>query len=99
MTMSKLLSDALWKNTRFGGGVIQPPITLSLKKSTRTSDNKSWDIESCGPEIWYCPESCGAGGAAILGDIISGPSNYVEQNSYLKVLLDVFGEIVGAGGG
>ena len=35
----------------------------------------------------------------IIKDIVSGPFNNVEQNGYLKILLNTFGEIVCVGGG
>ena len=49
----------------------------------------------CPQGITYnpCPEGCG--GIVILKDIICGSFNYVEQNGYLKILFDVFGEMLG----
>ena len=47
-----------------------------------------------------CPEGSGwERRGVILKDIISGPFNYVEQHGYLKFWLNVFGQIVGVGGG
>jgi hypothetical protein len=49
----------------------------------------------CPQVITYkiCPGGCG--GFAILKDIISGPFNYVEQNGYLKILIEC---VLGNGG-
>ena len=41
----------------------------------------------------------GRGGIVIHKDIISGPLNYLEQNGYLKFWSNLFGEMLGAGGG
>ena len=41
----------------------------------------------------------GLWGIVLLKYIISGLSNYVEQSGYLKIWFDVFGGMVGVGGG
>ena len=38
IAISKFISDAFQENTRFRGGGIHTPITLNLKKGTKTSD-------------------------------------------------------------
>ena len=37
------------------------------------------------------------GGGDIPKDIVTGLSNFADQNSHLKILLDVFGDLIGRG--
>ena len=83
------------------GGRIHPLITLYLKEGTRTFDYRSnepppnfirWPFlykPEMSQDITYnlWPEGCGRR-VVILKDIIFGCFNYVEQNGYLKILIE-----------
>ena len=72
-------------------------LSISNRMSTFSSlDNKDFNINLICPQgINYnpCPEDCG--GSVLLKGIISWTLNCVEQNGHLKILSDVFGEMVG----
>ena len=109
IAISKLKSDAFRENTRcvcVDQG-IHRPITLNLKKGTRTSDYRSNEpfpkfIRSSFLYIPYMPPGHNlqplprrSWGVFIIKNIISRPFNYVEQNDDLKIWL---GWVWGNGG-
>ena len=89
-----------------GGGGSCPSVTLTFKKSSRTSDYQSNELPSqvymtnisikslyVSQGITYnpCPECFGCGGGGLHPlRLISGPFNYAEQNGYLKIVIGCF---------
>ena len=109
MANTKFLSHAFQENR----GVRGYPRSdhCESKKDTKTSDHQSSEsppklIRSFFPYKSYIPPghnlqplSRGLWVVVIFKDIIFGTFNYVEQNGYLKIFLDVLGEMMGMGGG
>jgi hypothetical protein len=107
MATSEFQSDTFRVYTRCGMG-IHPLITLNLNKSTRTSDFKSNDPIPIFLQLPFLrkpymrpghnlqPLPRGHWGIVFLKNMISGPFNYAEQNSFLKILIGcVWGNIGG----
>ena len=101
MPTSKLVSDSFVENMTWGEGC--PPITLTLKKGTRSS-SRTYDypcrknlIHPWGITHNPCAEGCR--GVVIFKDKICRPFNYIDLNGYLKILIRCVLELMGVGGG